>query len=188
MRDALIVNIREILERNQEQSRPTFIVIDGPAGAGKTTLANELIESFGIGEIIHGDDLYNGWNDALSDTLVRNIEEWILKPLRNDLMPSYQKFNWHSEKFDRTIQVPRTPLIILEGVGVALKGATDIADLAIWIDIPHTLGLERVLLRDGSGIQSHMIDWLEQQSEFFKRHHNRDNCGVHLPYGAPAHP
>jgi len=63
---------------------------------------------------------------------------------------------------------------------------SQLADLSMWIDIPFDLGLERVLARDGMEIHQEMLRWITQQAEFFALHRNRENCSLHLPYGAPA--
>lgn len=85
MHDALLDNIAALLSR--ERNRPVFIVIDGPAGAGKTTLARSIVDHFAMGEVIHCDDLYHGWEDALTSTLEEHFQEWILTPLRAGAMP-----------------------------------------------------------------------------------------------------
>ena len=61
-------------ERRNNFSR--IIAIDGPAGSGKTTLAERLSQNFPERPIaiIHMDDLYAGWNDALTPTLTRTLE------------------------------------------------------------------------------------------------------------------
>ena len=186
MLNALIDSIKELLHQNK--SRAVFIVIDGRAGAGKTTLANEIVNRCGVGEIIHCDDLYNGWNDALTPTFERHVREWVTQPLMNGEMPTYQKYDWEREEFQSAIKVPSTSLIILEGVGAALPFVTDLADLAIWIDIPEEVGLNRVLQRDGEVIHREMLQWMAQQRDFFAEHHNRTNCSIHIDYGAPAQP
>ncbi len=184
MRNALFDNITALLD--SERERPIFLVIDGPAGAGKTTLARQIVTSMGQGEVIHCDDLYNGWHDALTPTLERHFREWIIEPVSKSRMPRYQKYNWISGNYESEIEVPATGLLILEGVGAGLKSMTNIADLSIWMEIPPSLGLARVLERDGSNIEEEMVAWIARQTEFFAEHHNRENCSIHLPYGAPA--
>ena len=74
----------------KEQARP-IIAIDGPAGAGKTTLAHEIFlalsNSMSI-QVIHMDDLYAGWDKALTEPWaarkIRLAEERDKAASRND--------------------------------------------------------------------------------------------------------
>jgi adenylylsulfate kinase-like enzyme len=70
-----------------------LVTIDGPAGSGKTTLAKELSISMsdasGPMSVVHLDELYEGWNDALGQKLFDRIEAWILAPIRNGLNPKF---------------------------------------------------------------------------------------------------
>ena len=55
----------------------TLLAIDGPAGAGKTTLAAKLEAEYSVHSTvrtIHMDDLYNGWDDALGISLTDTLE------------------------------------------------------------------------------------------------------------------
>lgn len=186
MHDALIDNIKSLLAATV--TSPILIVIDGPAGAGKTTLAATILDSLPevLGTVIHCDDLYNGWDDALTPTLARNLHEWVLEPIRHGAMPRYQKYDWLLGSYQSEIQIPESSVVILEGVGAALASVTELAQLSIWIDIPAEIGLERVLRRDGMHITEEMLRWIGQQQMFFEENRNRENCSIHIPYGAPA--
>jgi uridine kinase len=189
MLSALFDNIFQLLESRNDSAnsrRPVFVIIDGPAGAGKTTLAFQIVSHFGVGEVIHCDDLYNGWDDALTPTLEQTIRTQVLEPIINGEPIRMRKYDWQLRAYGAEISLPATSLLILEGVGAALKSATQVADLSIWIDIPFDIGLQRVLARDGIEIQAEMLRWMAQQSEFFALHRNQENCSIHLPYGAPA--
>ncbi|MEY4337799.1 MAG: hypothetical protein RL680_694, partial [Actinomycetota bacterium] len=55
----------------------SLIAIDGRAGAGKTTLAAKFFEELSVDksvQVIHMDDLYNGWNNALDERLTKTLE------------------------------------------------------------------------------------------------------------------
>ena len=181
-----ITSLLEVRRTSLAVTPPVFVIIDGPAGAGKTTLASQIVSHFGFGEIIHCDDLYNGWEDALTSTLERTIREWILEPIKECRPIQMRKFDWQRNSYGTEIILPESELVILEGVGCAMRGVAESADLAIWIDIPFDLGLERVLARDGIKIKEEMLRWITQQAEFFVLNGNRENCSLHLPYGAPA--
>ena len=149
---------------------PSIIAIDGPAGAGKTTLANNLAlalsTSLGV-NVIHMDDLYNGWENALGEELSRTLlhltgAHLAAKPL------NFSKFNWAASEFDESITVPAADLLILEGVGSGQNAIRENLTALLWIDIDYNQGLARVLERDGQSLENQMQKWLLQQEQHFR--------------------
>ena len=62
--------LKLLSELRKVKSDKSFIIaIDGPAGSGKTTLAQKLVNDLSDAQVIHMDDLYDGWNDPLSAKL-----------------------------------------------------------------------------------------------------------------------
>ena len=69
--------ISALLDLCKTSERP-IIAIDGPAGAGKTTLATNIhlaLYPNYTSTIIHMDDLYNGWDKALSSELTEVLTQ-----------------------------------------------------------------------------------------------------------------
>jgi len=73
-----------------------IVAIDGPAGAGKTTLANRLKENIKDQsiEIIHMDDLYDGWQNSLTPALGKVLDLSICAPVSKGKSFQYRKYNW----------------------------------------------------------------------------------------------
>ena len=81
----------------------TLLAIDGPAGAGKTTLAAKLEAEYSVHStvrVIHMDDLYDGWDDALGQSLTDVLREITAAHLSGNQC-TIKIFNWHLMKFDR---------------------------------------------------------------------------------------
>lgn len=148
----------------------TLLTIDGPSGAGKTTLALDLKEALEDVHVIHMDDLYAGWDDALNDDLYARLETQILKPLRAMKPPRYQQFNWHTYQFDtwKEISIPR--YLILEGVGSAGVPNRPWISLSIFLQVSDELGIERVRIRDGEEIAAKIPAWQKMQRIHFSEH------------------
>ena len=93
----------------------SLIAIDGRAGAGKTTLARELYERLSQDKsvnVIHMDDLYNGWHNALNIDLTSKLET-IIDAFVTQVEISIPIFNWTTMSFDSSqLLVPREVLII----------------------------------------------------------------------------
>ena len=159
---------------------PILIAIDGPAGSGKTSLANQLSNKLNSATTIHMDDLYNGWDDALTPTLTRHLEEWILDPLTQQATVKYQKFDWTSSEYASPIEVRDIELLILEGVGAAQEIIRQKADLTIWIEVGPQIGLARVLNRDGDQLLPYMLKWQERERAHFLKDQTKENCQIFI--------
>ena len=172
--------LAEISEISSLSARPILIAIDGPAGSGKTSLANQLASNLKSATTIHMDDLYNGWEDALTATLTRHLEEWVLDPLTQHQSVKYQKFDWINSEYGPTVEVSDVELLILEGVGAAQARIRQQADLTIWIEVGAQIGLARVLKRDGAQILPYMLKWQERESAHFIKDQTKENCQIFI--------
>ena len=156
--------------------------IDGPAGAGKTTFAAKLEAELSVNgsvRVIHMDDLYNGWDNALSNPLAEILDristahiagrEFIIKV-----------FNWHTMAFDREERITPTDYLIIEGVGAAQQIVRETGATTYWLDIEPEIGLQRVLARDGAHIEVQMRQWQIDQDKHFARDETRENCEFKL--------
>lgn len=149
---------------------PSIIAIDGPAGAGKTTLANNLGLALSTSlrvNVIHMDDLYNGWDRALSEDLTLTLSAICRNHLAANPL-KFSKFNWAANEFDEPISVPAADLLILEGVGSGQSAIRENLISLLWIDIDYNQGLARVLERDGQSLENQMQKWLVQQEQHFR--------------------
>ena len=151
------------------EKRP-IVAIDGPAGAGKTTLAEHLSAALSLKykvHTLHMDDLYNGWENAfdhhLSDSLALAA-----KAHQKSEKYSLATFNWGLNYFNSPHEIPQAELLILEGVGSSQASIRPYLVASIWIDIDPAIGRERVIARDGQAISEEMQGWLIQQEEHFR--------------------
>lgn len=156
----------------------SLIAIDGRAGAGKTTLAARLFEELSLDktvEVIHMDDLYNGWEKALDEGLTKTLES-IVKSHHNKVVFEIEIFNWHSMSFDSKEVINPVDILILEGVGAGQKVVRDAGATLYWLDIDAEVGIQRVLNRDGNQIASQMKQWQISQETHFMRDKTRENA------------
>ena len=160
----------------------TLLAIDGPAGAGKTTLAAKLEAEYSAHSTvrtIHMDDLYNGWDDALGKALTDTLQA-ITSAHRAGYECTIKIFKWHLMKFDREEIIVPTDYLILEGVGAAQAVVRDAGAVTYWLDIDAETGLKRVMARDGAHIEKEMRQWQNQQSIHFAKDQTRENCEFKL--------
>jgi uridine kinase len=163
-----------------QHSERKIVTIDGPAGSGKTTLASELelqLEYAGFCvEVIHMDDLYNGWEKALSDELTQSLQTIVEGYRCGDV--SYKVYDWHEKSYTSSKSFLSPDVLILEGVGSGQRAIRNECDLAIWIEVEPQLALQRVIERDGKAIndiQAFMAQWFIDQAAHF---HNEGTQGA----------
>ena len=124
------------------------ITIDGRAGGGKSTLAEALSPRIGNAPIVHMDDLYRGWDDALTAQLTATLRDQILNPIGLGKTGGYRAWDWHRGAVGEVRTIPKHPFLILEGVGASQRIVRPFASTMVWIEITPSQGLERVLQRD----------------------------------------
>ena len=147
-----------------------LITIDGPAGSGKTTLAEMIHENLAKGgesvATIHMDDLYAGWDLALSPQLTQTLEQ-ILKSYFERRQIQIPQYDWLEERFSSPLTIDSPDVLILEGVGSGQKITRDSADIKLWIEAPREIAFARVLERDGENICPQMQQWQVRESAHF---------------------
>jgi uridine kinase len=156
----------------------SLIAIDGRAGAGKTTLAASFYEELSADKtvaVIHMDDLYDGWENALSERLTQTLES-IVKSHQSKVAFEIDIFNWQSMSFDSKRVIHPIDVLILEGVGAGQKVVRDAGATLYWLDIDAEVGIQRVLNRDGNQIASQMKQWQIAQEIHFLRDKTRENA------------
>jgi uridine kinase len=161
-----------------ESPKPLVISIDGPAGSGKSTLAGEIARAFAGTysiEVIHLDELYNGWANALSDELFAKLAGLIKSQSANETA-DLAIFDWALNSYAGSRQVKPAELLIIEGVGSFNELLRDDLTTSIWLDIDQSIGLARVLERDGEEIRGEMIKWQQMESEYFARDLTRESA------------
>ena len=177
-----VSNLSELVDKVNESSKKCgqtkIIVIDGPAGSGKTTLAKSLSGLLENCPIIHMDEIYEGWENALSPKTFKDLVEWIINPLLENKSIEYKKYDWNLEQRIEKIVINNSKIIIIEGVGSSSFDISKHASLKLWIEVNKETGINRVLTRDGLHIQEQMKTWQSQESKFFIENNSKENSDI----------
>ena len=177
-----VSNLSELVDKVNESSKKCgqtkIIVIDGPAGSGKTTLAKSLSGLLENCPIIHMDEIYEGWENALSPKTFKDLVEWIINPLLENNSIEYIKYDWNIEQRIEKVVINNSKIIIIEGVGSSSFEISKHASLKLWIEVNKETGINRVLTRDGLQIQEQMKTWQSQESKFFIENNSKENSDI----------
>ena len=158
----LLSELREV-----KSDEPYIIAIDGPAGSGKTTLAQKLLDDLSDTQVIHMDDLYDGWSDPLSVNLTSRVISQLFEPFVMKLPVKYQCFDWNLNRFDSFKSIYQSKYLIIEGVGSGQQSFDKYLNILIWIQIDPQVGFNRVIARDGEQVKNEMLKFLVDQNNHF---------------------
>lgn len=177
-----VCNLSDLVQNVNSSSKKCgqtkIVVIDGPAGSGKTTLAKSLSGLLENCPIIHMDEIYEGWENALSPKTSQDLVEWIINPLLEDKSIEYLKYDWHLEQRIEKVVINNPKVMIIEGVGASVSEISKHACLKLWIEVNEETGINRVLTRDGLQIQEQMKKWQTQESKFFIENNSKENSDI----------
>jgi hypothetical protein len=168
-----------------------LVCVDGPAGAGKTTLASalaaELEPLVGPVPVVHGDDVYEGWPVVAGESdrveafplLAARLDEWLLNPWGRGTTGEHPVWDWYAGAWGATRALPAAPVAILEGVGLGSATLRARAVLSVWVGT-RADRLARVLDRDGAGLGEHMRAWQLDEQRWFDRDRTRAGCTARI--------
>lgn len=139
---------------------PLVVLIDGPSGAGKTTLADALIAHWPgpvSPTLVRMDDVYPGWHGLAA--AAEQVTTRLLAPLRAGRTGHWRRHDWEAAGPAEWHEVrPGVPLVV-EGCGTLRAANVPLADVRVWLDADDVLRKERALARDGAVFASHWDLW-----------------------------
>ncbi|PRY17963.1 hypothetical protein [Kineococcus rhizosphaerae] len=141
---------------------PTVVAVDGRSGSGKTDLAAALAERTGA-VVVHVDDLYPGWSGLAAAV---DVLSGLLATLRSGAVAHQPVWDWSAHAYTRTVALPTSGLVVLEGVGAGCAGPVD---LLVELVADPSVRRARALARDGATFAPHWDAWAAQEAELFSR-------------------
>lgn len=147
---------------------PVVVALDGPSGAGKTTLARGVqvaLEAFGVVSVLHMDRLYPGW-DGLSQA-PELLTTQVLEPLSRGEHAAYPVWSWVRDAWAGTREVPPCDYLVVEGCGSSVGPARAYAAVSVFVDADPALRMRRGLERDGETYRPHWQRWADQEAALF---------------------
>lgn len=161
-------SIQSFVHLAQTAKSPALILIDGPAGAGKSTLGEKIAQAHDL-NLLHMDDFYSGWDEPLDAALYSRVQQ-ALEHLRNPLqVPNFQVFNWTLREFQPKTQTAVSAITVIEGVGAfGCAAGNEIQKLKIWTIAETSVCFQRVLDRDGPDYFDLIKKWQSHEAKYFE--------------------
>ncbi len=165
--EALLERVRYADAAGRASGQPAVVLIDGPAGAGKSTLA-DLIVARWPGEsgptLVRMDDLYPGWGGLLEGCA--DLGRELLAPRRAGATARWQRYNWTLGRLDEWTVVDGSRPLVVEGCGTLSRANAPLAHLRIWLTADDVMRKERALRRDRGGFDAHWDQWQAQFEDY----------------------
>jgi uridine kinase len=160
------------------------VAVDGPSGAGKSTFAGRLAAALSGAPVVASDDFPVPWD---GDPLAwwPPVAEHVLAPLAAGRAGGYRPYDWHRGTYLDRVEVPVTPVLIVEGVGAAWREAP--AAYRIWVDAPADVRRARAIERDGQDVAPAWDRWRARERAHFTADRTPARADLHVD-GAPAIP
>ena len=140
------------------------VLIDGGAGAGKTTLAAELVASW-PGEppqLVGLDEIYPGWHGLAAASAM--VPELITST-------GFKRWDWAASAPGEWRSLDPARGLVVEGCGAITPASAALADLTLWLEVPPTERKDRALARDGDLFAQHWEEWEAQEEEHWRTQH-----------------
>ncbi len=158
---------------------PFLVVVDGPAGSGKTTLAAQLTDALGPAPTVHQDDLYEGW-EAGPDGGAARLAQWVLTPLAAGRRARYRRYDWPSGEYAEWHDVPSSAYLVIEGCGAGARAVDALDRLLVWVEADDAERLRRGLARDGADEREHWLRWMVAEEAHYARERTRERADVRI--------
>ena len=157
------------------------VALDGPSGAGKTTLARGIelaLEPAGPVAVVHMDHLYPGW-DGLAQA-AGLLTTQVLEPLARGDRAAYRLWSWVRDEWAGTREVPPCRFLVVEGCGSSVEPAGSYAAVSVFVDADLALRMRRGIERDGEAYRPQWQRWADQETALFSADATRERADLVL--------
>jgi hypothetical protein len=148
-----------------------LLAVDGPSGAGKTTVAADLaarLRADGVTvAVVHCDHLAS-WADPVA--WWPRLVSGVLAPLRAGRPGGYRRADWFGgvPTPGEWITVPVPDVLVVEGVSAGRASIRPSLTLLVWVDLPDAeQRLARSVARDGAADLAHLVAWQRFERGWF---------------------
>lgn len=156
-----------------------LVCVDGPAGSGKTTLAEALrAAARRPTTVVHMDDLYEGWSGLAAAP--ERVRSCIVRPLADGRPATYRRYDWETGRWAEQHRIEPGGLLVLEGCGSGSASYADHVTVLAWVETSGRERLRRGIERDGAAMRERWLAWQRDEEALFARERTRQRADVVL--------
>ncbi|WP_084960553.1 uridine kinase family protein [Thermoactinospora rubra] len=153
-----------------------LVAVDGPAGSGKTTLALRLGAELKA-QVVHSDDFPVPWEEG-PGAWFGALEKAVLEPLSRGRAGGFHRYDWVRGRYAEHVAVPPAPVLLIEGVGTARRGADHLLAFRVWMEAPREVRRRRVIERDGPRLEEQWRAWFAAEEAWFAEDRTRERADL----------
>lgn len=182
----------ELIEKLKALPKPALVAIGGFGGSGKSTLAAALSNALPSVAIVPMDDfivkeriLDPSWDKGAFDRA--RLEQQVLKPISEGQPARYQKLLWATNTLSDPIEIPKSDIIIVEGISAYHPNIAHYYDFKIWVDAPIQVARERGRARDSNNENAQHWDlWAKNDLAYQEKFHPDQSADFVFQASAPC--
>ncbi len=175
-----VETITKLVSKLADQIPTPIVLIDGRAGAGKSSFAEQLCNNLfreleSSPRLVTMEDLYEGWVGLEAGSLY--LLKSILTPLHQGLEANWQVWDWgksvrgnDGEPGNGWRSFAGGNVLIIEGCGSISSETALLANLRVWIESPEAVRKARYSQRDGGKFDDQWLNWASQEDQFIQIH------------------
>lgn len=152
--------------------RVRMLAVDGPSGAGKTTVTAALVpllEAEGMAVVVVPTDHFATWSAPVS--WWPRLVDGVLLPLRNDAPGRYRRMDWATgePRLGNDVVVPVPDVLVVEGVSAGRFSVRRWLTFLAWVEGSDQAGrLARAVARDGGDSRAALAAWQRFERGWFE--------------------
>ncbi|QWB28512.1 MULTISPECIES: uridine kinase [Streptomyces] len=141
-----------------------LVGVDGHAGSGKSTFAEQLAGALDGAPVLRLDDIAS--HDELFDWTGRLLDQ-VIEPLTDGRTAHYAPYDWRARRFGPPLPLPPAPVILVEGVGAGRRALRPHLALLLWMELPREEAWARGRSRDGEEQREFWDGWVPAERRHF---------------------
>jgi uridine kinase len=158
--------------------RPFVVAVDGPSGAGKTSLAEQVRAGVERAAVVHLDDFYPGWQGL--EAAVPRLVAWVLQPVSVGRPARWRRYDWAKRRYAEWHEVPPCDVLVVDGVGSGARACAPYLDVLLWVETSESERYRRAMARDGVGYRPYWRRWAAAEQVHHAREVTRERADVRL--------